>query len=438
MDSTDLFEQQKTVVRSRIENKAPRHEILIEAAHAVLAKFRIITLRESDELLYYTDKHIYERKPETHIRVLLHKIHDRFSINDLNEILDKVRRLTYVSITELDDPFLFCVENGILNIATKELIPHSSDYLLTRKLEVRYDPNATCPKTLEFLSSTTSEKNLQLLLEAFAYCLEPGYPYHSVFLLLGPTRTGKSTTLNLLKSFLGKENVSGLTLQQITNNRFGAFSLFGKLANISPDLPNNAIFDTGTFKALTGEDTIEADRKFKEKFKFENSAKLFFSANEIPKSEYDDSDAFYTRFIILDFPHQHLNDANPKLLTNLLVSEEKSGLLNLLLESLDSLHTRGQFEEYIDIDKKREAYIMGSDPIKAFVLTRCIADHASTISKEKLYSKYVEFCQECSRDPKANNVFSRELKKYFNNLDERRIKKDNKRKTVWVGIRVLT
>lgn len=75
-----------------------------------------------------------------------------------------------------------------------------------------------------------------------------------------------------------------------------------------------ALKNTGILKKLTGGDSIPAEKKFRPPFQFVNHAKLLFSANEIPMTE-DETDAFYSRLIIINFPNQFLgNAADPYLI----------------------------------------------------------------------------------------------------------------------------
>ena len=79
---------------------------------------------------------------------------------------------------------------------------------------------------------------------------------------------GKSTILSVVQDvLLGREHVSNIPWQMLSE-RFQTVELFGKLANIFADLPSKSIEDSGTFKAITGEDSINADRKFKDSFSF--------------------------------------------------------------------------------------------------------------------------------------------------------------------------
>jgi len=81
---------------------------------------------------------------------------------------------------------------------------------------------------------------------------------------------------------LGKTNCTGINLQSLATNRFSTAELFGKLANISPDLPKATLRDTGNIKALSGGDAITAEHKFHQPFTFTNKAKLIFAANQPP------------------------------------------------------------------------------------------------------------------------------------------------------------
>ena len=57
-----------------------------------------------------------------------------------------------VSVNDFDnDPVSINCKNGLVNLRTKELIPHSSTQLVMKRTIVNYDPEAVCPRWLEFL-----------------------------------------------------------------------------------------------------------------------------------------------------------------------------------------------------------------------------------------------------------------------------------------------
>ena len=93
--------------------------------------------------------------------------------------------------------------------------------------------------------------------------------------LIGEGANGKSTFTNLIRAFLGEKNCSAIPMQDLATDKFAASRLYGKLANLYPDLPSIGIGDTSKLKALSGSDTIDAQEKFKSLFGFRNTANLF-------------------------------------------------------------------------------------------------------------------------------------------------------------------
>jgi len=331
-----------------------------------------------------------------------------------------------------------CVENGILHLDTMAFTEHTpNEYFLT-KLPVKYDPKAECPKIDKFHSEVVEPSDIQTLEELIAYCLYPGYPIHKACMLIGFGENGKSTWLNLVKAFLGKENCSGLSLQQLGISRFASGNLVGKLANIYADIPDASLKNTGTFKMLVGQDLIGAEIKFGKYFTFENYAKLLFSANKIPETS-DDTDAFFRRWLIIVFPNQFTdeknakNKADHKLISKITTPEELSGLLNRCLERLSHLLDRESFHGDKPTAEWRVDYIRKSDPITAFYLDCCeeINDMEIYVTKTAIYQAFINYCKTNKLPGVDNTVFSRKIKTNFELATESTKKIDGKRVKVW-------
>ena len=147
------------------------------------------------------------------------------------------------------------------------------------------------------------------------YFLIPVNSAQKCFVIVGVASAGKSVLLRVLNDvLLGKQNVSNVSWQAL-NERFKTAELFGKLANIFADLPTKNIDDNGIFKALVGEDYLTVEKKNKNPFSFQSSARLLFSCNSIPKNYGDKSEGFYRRLIIIRFNHTVPQDKrDPELL----------------------------------------------------------------------------------------------------------------------------
>ncbi|MGA2628385.1 MAG: phage/plasmid primase, P4 family [Candidatus Bathyarchaeia archaeon] len=288
------------------------------------------------------------------------------------------------------------VLNGILNLETGTVEQPSPDQFIVVQIPVKFDPAAKCPNIDQFLSQVVPESMIPLLIESVAYCLWQAMPIHKALMLIGGGSNGKSTFQKVMTKFLGEENTTSATLQSLCETRFMAAELYLKLANLSADLPDKALTRTGMFKTTTGGDRVQGEKKFKNPFWFYNYAKQIYSCNQIPSTP-DDTDAYYRRWNIVEFPTKFQGEnCDPNILDKLTTPEELSGLLNKTLEVLPALLKRGAFSSDETIEQIRDKYILKSNSAKAFIEARLQAsvNHTDQIFKEELYREYVYFCGE--------------------------------------------
>ncbi len=405
-----------------------------------LDKHRIITFSDTDEIFIYKDG-VYAGGGDKRISSEAQKLlGDLSNTNIINELLGHIKRTTYTKRENVIEPKnKICLQNGILNLDTLEIESHSADVFFFNKLPVSYDKNADCPKIRKFLREVVPSDLIPVLQEIAGYCLYKEYPIHKAFMLVGTGANGKSTYIKLLKAFLGHNNCASEPLQQLEINRFAASSLFGKLANLSADLPTRALKETSFFKMLTGEDLIPAEQKFKNRFSFLNYAKQIFSCNQIPRSP-DDSDAFFRRWVIITFPNQFIGKADDKQLTKkLTTAEELSGFLNFAIEGLRRLLEHGDFSNTKSISEVREEYIRQSDSVAAFIMDCVLVAPEDYAEKRQLYTGYADYCRYRNYPTDAENTFHKELAKKVRVEDYRPLLEvDDKKLRVqcWKGIKV--
>jgi hypothetical protein len=202
----------------------------------------------------------------------------------------------------------------------------------------------------------------------------------------------------MLKTFLGTDNASSVSLQELCDGDYSSGWLYGKLANLYADLEDKALKSTGRFKILTGEDSITSNVKYGQPITFTNSAKMIFSANKIP-STYDDTDAFYRRWVILHFARTFTDkEANKNLIKELTTPEEMSGLLNEALKALKAMLDRGYFSCSKTTEDLRIEYTRLSDPVGAFILD-CVEqgdanDLEAKIRKDDVFNAYISYCKD--------------------------------------------
>jgi len=254
------------------------------------------------------------------------------------------------------------VKNGVIWRERENiLLPHSPAFGYTYRLNVSYVPNAECPRIDKFFSEIVEDP--KILHEIIASCLLQNPRFHHAYMLIGDGSNGKSTFLDLLTTFLGKENVSNVSLQDLCNDRFKAAELVGKLANIYADIPKHPIKNVGKFKIITGGDRFIVEKKFKDPFSVTNHARLIFSANELPEVN-DATFAFWRRWIVVEFPNKF--DPNPTLIEELTAEEELSGLLNHTLQHLIRIEERGVTKTEA-VEKAMQNWMARANSVYAFV-----------------------------------------------------------------------
>lgn len=393
-------------------NKAAQKEI-IERIPVWIQEHRFRTVADTGTIYRYTHG-VYLADGEIFLSKLIEsEFGDVTSDKMVKDVIGKIRRRTYTDRTEFNKEHVLNVRNGLIDLDTLQLREHSPLCLSTAQLDVLYDPNAQAPRVRKFLNEVARKEDIPLIEEILGWLLWPDYSVHKAVMLLGPGRNGKGTLLRLITAFLGKENVSNVTLQELVADRFAKSDLYGKLANIGGDLPSKDLSDTAAFRNLTGGDDNRAQEKYKAAFNFRNKAKLMFSANVLPRSQ-DDTYAFYSRWILIEFLNifdVQKGTGDPDLEAKLTTPEEMSGLLNIALAGLARLRANGwRFSYDKTVEDVEMMYKRNANPVFAFLMDECEADTASYIEKQVFFNRFTEYARKRSLRPLTMSKFTELLK----------------------------
>ena len=364
---------------------------------------QVKTFRDNDQIITYDevqDQGYWNPNGKITIREFAHQIVEAagadavklLSRNVQEEIIYHLKCQTGIDRRNFKEvEGTICFVNGTLNLKTMKLEPHSAENRFLWCLPVRYDPAATCPKIDEFLNDVLGEQ-AALGYEIAGYILcDNRNRMQRAFMALGPGDNGKSTYFLVLTALIGADNISHVELQELQEQRFSKARLHGKLANFAADINDRSLFRTSTFKSITGGDEIEGEQKFHEGFTFHPRAKLFYSCNSLAET-YDDSDAFFKRWIILFFQRIFTRDEQDRdILTKLTTPEELSGLANKAIAAYTKVLEIGHFTGELDTQGKRELYTKLSDPVLVFINERCLFNPDGEVNKQLLYSTFQAF-----------------------------------------------
>src|SRR3989304_462432 len=152
--------------------------------------------------------------------------------NTKNEIISKAQDMTLVERDIFNPPTnLINLKNGVFNITTKELLSHSPDYNFLTQIPVEYKPEADCPAIKKFLGEVLYPEDIPVMQEFLGFTLIRRYFIKKAVILCGERDTGKTTLLNIIEAFIGKDNISGVSLQKIGSDKFATAALYQKYLN---------------------------------------------------------------------------------------------------------------------------------------------------------------------------------------------------------------
>jgi P4 family phage/plasmid primase-like protien len=396
-----------------------------------------LVTKDNKEIYRYNGGY-YEADGEDFIRSIAQVVlKEKATEHYLSEVVSWVTTNSFLHIDRAEfnpDIDIINVENGLYNIKTGEFGEHDQGYRFISQIPVKYDPDADCPLIKKFIGEIVYEQDFAVLQEWFGYCLLRGYPFHVACMLIGDGKNGKSTLLRLLTRFLGGDNVSTKELANLIFNRFSIAKLYGKLANISPDISDKALTSTGLFKAITGGDRVDAEEKFKGSFEFTNHAKLIFSCNKLPKSD-DETYAFFRRWILISFPNTFDGDkCDHDILNKITTEQELSGLLNWSLQGLKRLLANGKFSYGKTVEDVQTQYKTLSDPIYAFCAEHLTSKEGERLPKADVYEKYVTWAKKKMLPITATNMFTVELAKHMPGMRTGTSGGERNRKPAYVNI----
>jgi len=382
--------------------------IPLALAEDIMMGVHFKTLKGNDKIYRYHEGVYKDDGKEKIKEVCMEFLGEDFSIRRVNEVIACIQAKTYTDPTEIDNGWVN-LENGLLDPITREFKEHTPDIFSIIRIPIEYDPEADCPLFKKELKQKTSENLFKTTQEMFGYCYLPGQRFERAFLLHGPKRTMKSTTLYILGKMLGSDNVKAIPLQDLSDDRFAVAYLYGIPANICPELESKALKSTGTFMAITGGDKIDKSQKHKDPISWYPSTKLIFSCNDIPAT-YNKNLAFYRRWLPMKFNKQTPKDEiDTKMKGKLL--EELPGILNWALEGLERLLKEDDFTIKYTDEEIKDIYERHSDSISSFIFNNIDCEHdEGTLTKRETYAAYIEYCKTNEITPENVIKFGRMFK----------------------------
>jgi P4 family phage/plasmid primase-like protien len=225
-----------------------------------------------------------------------------YPVDEAIRLLD--RNSFYITHNQMNtDESVINFQNGILNLETMELMPHTPKLLSTIQIPCNWNPNpAPTPHWDKYIAKLTDGKPaVSALIHEYIGAVASnvyGSRFKKAMFLVGSGNTGKSLISELLSKILGAENTSERSLERL-GQRFGETAVYMKRLVYSADMPYMNTENLDRFKELTGGDTIAVEFKSKEPFEYRFKGLMLFAMNELPKFGGDKGNHVYDRMIII-------------------------------------------------------------------------------------------------------------------------------------------
>ncbi len=288
------------------------------------------------------------------------------------------------------------VANGLLDVATRELSPHTARYFNLASVPFAYDPATTQPRRwLRFLADLWGDdpEPIAALQEWFGYVISGRTDLQKMLLLVGPTRGGKGTIVHVLTLLVGALNIASPSLASLTTN-FGLSPLLGKpLAVIADARLGRGDRHQVVEKLLniSGEDSVDVDRKFRDPWTGKLPTRIMMLSNELPNLG-DASAAIVGRFIVLVLTKSWLGQEDTTLKSAL--ADEAPGILNWALDGLARLEKRGRFTEPASSDDAVVTMRDVASPVAAFVRECCEVGPAHEADVDAVWTAWKSWAED--------------------------------------------
>ena len=342
-----------------------------------------------------------------------------------------------VTPDELDaDPWLLTCANGTLDLRSGVLrLPERRDRI-TRMTPVAYDPAATSTRWERFLREAVGgdEELVGYLQRAAGYAATGSTRERAIVVLLGPTGTGKTTFLELLRAALGDYGaVTPMTTllgsQHGSSIPADVAALAGARLVIASEADDAGPWDGAKLKLLTGGDSLTARHLYGQLFTFTPTHTLMLGTNRLPQLARVD-EALLGRLHVVPFA-----TPDPAVPRDCGLRAE----LELALPAILAWIARGALEwartglrPPTAIRAARERYRDDHDPVGAWLRERAdLADRAAETRVREVYEDYLAWCARADETPLPERAFGSRLADA--GLSRRRATHGERR---WVGVRL--
>lgn len=342
-------------------------------------------------------------------------------------------------VIKIEEPDPECPDPYVTRYRTSwrvQLNDHKREDRFTKVMPVKYDPDAKCPRWMEFMERFQPNPNVRRFLQTFHGYALTGFTGEQIFVFnYGLGANGKSTFMETLARLMGgyaqvlpSEALTG-DLQRRGDQATPEFArLPGARLVRCAELPRGQSLRESVLKLLTGGEPILVRHLHQGFFEFRPTFKAIGSGNDKPPIGGVDEGIWRRMRLVpweVTIPPEERRPME-KVLAEF--AEESSGILNWLIEGvLDYLENGLVVPPEISV--ATNDYRSAMDPVGEFTESCVVQVFGQDVTARAMYQAYVAWCH-------ANSVRAYSERAFAGIMTQKGFKKENGRIRKYVNVQL--
>lgn len=328
-------------------------------------------------------------------------------LNAMIELAKSIESMIITSGRLNADDMLLCIKNGVVDLRDGTFRGGRREDFITQIAPVTFDPDARCPRFLQFLdetfvgesastmqghvSSAERKELIDYVQKLLSYCLTGKTGEQCLFFAYGTGANGKTTLVNLLLALLGSDYALQTPMDTLMVKSGGTSSSnhLARLQNVrfvaSTEVEDGARMSESLIKQMTGGDRIAARFLYKEFVEFTPKFKLFIAGNHKPVIKGDDL-GIWRRIHLVPFEITVSSDKRDSTLPEQLRAE-LSGIFNWLIDGCIKWQKSNLHKPSI-VEKAIQEYKDEMDTLGQWVSDCCEIGEAKKTGSGAAYESY--------------------------------------------------
>lgn len=359
-------------------------------------------------------------------------------IDAAGKVMRKLPGMTVSSTSFNPNRHMLNLKNGVLDLQDGILRPYDRSYLMTRTFEASFNPDAQCPEFEAFMAAALPDPAMRSYVQrALGYSILGDADQRSVFLIHGPSGTGKSTLMETMRNIFGQYGATAPASTFKASDRGQGPSpdlhtLRGKRFVTTSETSAGALFDEDLLKRLSGRDQIQSRSLYEKFVEWTPECALWLATNNPPKFNSDD-DAIWRRAKLIPFLTVFTGEGERRDMARSVLAPERDGILNWLLAGLRDYqeHGLGEPEQVRELAQEQRSQ---SDPVARFVDEKVtdgilVMEPGQSMRTSELFAMYLEWSKQVGEKGVGSRRFFNRITSNFPGVTHEKVGH-----MFWVGI----